>query len=518
MLTSLNQLKSDTHRKTDVCIVGTGPAGITLALELIDSGLDVIVLESGNLNFDQDTQNLYAGEIRNNLPPIPLNASRLRYFGGTSNHWAGHSARLDERDFEKRSWMPDSGWPIRRADLEPFYKRAQKVIELGPDNYDPEFWEKGKSQLFDFKGTPLLNCLFQMNGLAFGIRYRKQLEQAKNVQVIFDANLTRIHANESFNQVTGLEVRSLKGHIISIAAKRVVLACGGVENARLLINSSFDKKLENIGRFYSFHPRLETARLVVNQPLSQGTSPYDWREIDGTYVRNIVRLDDQKTAEFRLPNYAALFQLVFSPDSPGYGALKRLRDRLKLAAPMAGFFDDVKTFFSDIGETQRQWMHRHGGTPQTEFSVVTYMDQIPNRESRVVCGEALDALGNRKAELRWQCFDVEREMIRKFNEKIALGLGAAGVGRMRIDPHLTEKEYFEELMRQDSGGGHQMGTTRMSLTAADGVVDTNCKLHGIANLYCAGSSVFPTTSWINPTMTIVALALRLAAHLKKNPA
>jgi choline dehydrogenase-like flavoprotein len=289
-----------------------------------------------------------------------------------------------------------------------------------------------------------------------------------------------------------------------------------VENARLLLNSSFDEVLDKIGRYYSFHPRIETARIALSKPLLKRNSPYDWNSLNGTEVRTLIKLSEAQQQHKKLPNYAAILSVVAKQNLESYSALKRLRDRIAADRSAVGFFEDVVTFLSDINGAKKQWQNRHGNIEHQEYSVVTYMDQIPNPDSRIVLDRAKDMLGLRKSKVLWEYFDYERKSIIEFNKQIALGLGAANIGRLKIDMKLDDRNHFEKLMRLDSGGGHQIGTTRMSLDKTTGVVDKNCKLHGIDNLYCAGSSVFPTTSWINPTMTIVALASRLAEHLNKN--
>lgn len=515
MISDINSISSDTHVNTDVCIVGAGAAGITLALELIDSGLSVLLLESGNFNFDQITQNLYSGAIEDNLPPIPLTALRLRYFGGTTNHWGGHCAPFDSIDFQKREWLQNCEWPITRAELEPYYKKAQEIIELGPYQYDAEHWYKDNKDIFDLSGTELRNSLLQMNGQRFGSRYRNKLDDSKNITVLLNSNLTNIHVNDSFDAITSLEVRSIGGAFLSVTPKQTVLACGGIENARLLMNSSFDKKLDKIGRYYSFHPRIKTARIALSNLLEKKNSPYDWTSVNNTLSRTLLSLSAKHQKRAGLPNHAALLQIVTRENLESYSALKRLRGRVTADHEARGFFDDVATFLSDIGGAREQWKNRHGNTKRSEFSVVTYMDQVPNPDSRITLGEEKDSLGLRKSNVSWRCFDFERESIVEFNKQVAIGLGSANIGRLQIDTQLNDKKHFDELMRRESGGGHQIGTTRMSFSAENGVVDKNCKLHGVENLYCAGSSVFPTTSWVNPTMTIVALASRLASHLKK---
>lgn len=514
MIVDLNSMSPDTHLNADICIVGAGAAGITLALELIDSGLEVLLLESGGFDFNQSTQNLYSGEIVNSLPPIPLRASRLRFFGGTTTHWAGHCAPFDSIDFQERDWIQGSGWPISRTDLESSYQKAQKLIGLGAFNYDSHFWNMENKEIFDLASTELRNVILQMHGQRFGVQYRETLSQAKNVTVLLNANLTYLHSNENFDAVSSLEVRSLQGGFISLGVKKTVLACGGVENARLLLNSNFDNKLKNIGRYYSFHPRIETGRLVLKRPLKKKNSPYDWNVLNGTLVRTLLQLNEKTQKQLKLANYAALLQIIAQKEKASYAALKRLRDRATLEHEMDGFVDDVVSFLSDMSGAKEQWDNRHGDKVHNEFSLITYIDQLPNPESRVVLQKEKDALGLRKPRVQWDYFATEKESVIEFNRQLALGFGKADIARLQVDTRLNDNQHFEELLRSNSGGGHQIGTTRMSATSATGVVDENCKLHGIANLFCAGSSVFPTTSWVNPTMTIVALSVRLAAHLK----
>src|ERR1017187_2119639 len=135
----------------DICIVGAGAAGISMALEWINTPYKVILLEGGGFEYDEKVQELFDGKTTGQRY-YPLKSSRLHYFGGTTGHWAGFCSTFDHIDFNKRDWVPLSGWPISRNDLDPFYARAQKNLELGPYDYSVKYWQKTDPSL-----TPLLS-------------------------------------------------------------------------------------------------------------------------------------------------------------------------------------------------------------------------------------------------------------------------------------------------------------------------------------------------------------------------
>ena len=499
----------------DICIVGTGPAGITLARELIASKLRVVVLESGSLEFEEETQELYSGEILDELPPVSLDTSRLRYFGGTSNHWGGSSGPLSEIDFQQRSWVPHSGWPISRKELDPYYERAHKIIGLGPFNFSPEFWNKGPNgkNLYKLDGTSIEHRVRQVHAQRFGEVYRTELKRAKNIQVIFHANLTKISANESGSKVETLEVRSLSGKTVIVTANKIVLACGGIENARLLLASGFGERLPAIGRYYSFHPRITTAQFIMSKKMDSKNNPYDWHKVNDTRIKYQFGLIESAQISKQLPNYGAIINEARMPDTVGYSAAKRLNARLNGRHGFGGTFDDLYDVIADVGGATSQWSRRHNDHTFSLMSLDTYIDQAPHPESRVSLSNELDALGVRRSKISWTYYDFERNSVRKFNETLALAFGSGGLGRLKLNAGINDDAMFRDKIGDISGGGHQIGTTRMSVDQQFGVVDSNCKIHGIENIYCAGSSVFTTSGWMNPTATIVALAARLADHL-----
>jgi choline dehydrogenase-like flavoprotein len=514
MISYLESLADKSNLKTDICIVGTGPAGITLAKELIDSGLKVVILESGDFEFDPDTQDFYAGNIVNNLPPVPLDVSRLRYFGGTSNHWEGVCGPLDPIDFRARDWIPNSGWPLTRDELNPFYKKAHQLIGLGPYEYRSSAWNNENWDLFKIADTDITHAMRQSNPQRFGPVYQKDLEKAENVHVILHANLTAIRTNEAFDRVTEIKATALGGNSISIDAKNVVLACGGVENARLLLAFGFSAKLPAIGRYFNFHPHMLTGQLLLEKPTLHSRFPYRWHSNNGTRILNQFVLSEQAQKREKLPNHAATIEEIRLPMTKGYSAGKRLFNRLRGRQNFDHVMDDLYDLLTDLDGAYTQWNSRHAEHQISLLNVETYLDQPPHPDSRITLSEDKDALGMPRAKINWAYFPHEPASVQRFNEILASSFGAAGVGRMKIADKMTAPVNFEELVREQSTGEHQIGATRISEDQESGVVDLNCKVHGFDNLFCAGSSVFSTAGWMNPTTTIVALSVRLAEHLQ----
>ena len=516
MISYLESLQDKSRLRSDICIVGTGPAGITLAKELIDSGLKVVILESGDFQFDPDIQNLYAGDIVKNLPPVPLDVSRLRYFGGTSNHWEGVCGPFDPIDFRARDWIPNSGWPLTRGELDPFYKKAQQLIGLGPYDYRSSAWSNENWDLFDIAGTDITHAMRQANPQRFGPVYQKDLEKAENVQVILHANLTGIRTNEAFEHVTAVEATALGGTSITIDAKKVVLACGGVENARLLLAFGFGSKLPAIGRYFNFHPHLLTGQLLLERPILHSRFPYRWHSINGTTIMHNFLLSEQVQEREKLPNHAATIEEIRLPSTKGYSAGKRLYNRLRGTRNFDNVLDDLYDLLTDLNGAYTQWDSRHAEHQISLLNVETYLEQPPHPDSRILLSKDKDALGIPRAKIDWAYSAHEPAGVQRFNEILASSFGAAGIGRMKIVDNMTDPANFEELVREQSTGEHQIGATRISEGPESGVVDSNCTVHGVNNLFCAGSSVFSTASWINPTITIVALSVRLAEHLKSH--
>src|ERR1041384_2688082 len=481
----------------DLCIVGAGAAGITMALEWIGSPHKVLLLEGGGFDYDPAMQDLYRGE-NVGLPYYPLHAARLHYFGGTTGHWAGFCSTFDGIDFEKREWVPHSGWPIRRDELDRFYARAQPVLELGPYPYDATDWQRRDSTMAPLPLDPraVWTKMWQFSPpTRFGARYRDEIVGAGNVHLYTHANVCELETNEAVNAVAGLRVRTLDGKEHRVRAKRYVLACCSIQNARLLLVSKLGAANDNVGRFFMEHIEMPCGHLALAPSHVRYMKMYAL-EFGKTKARGEMALSEAVQREHRILNGTVSLE-------PG------------------GLEDVAKSTFEwappDVVASMRMWTAGEDTSPAAVsdarfFHLFTRLEQAPNPLSRVTLSAERDALGMPRARLDWRLTDLERRSFRVIYDVVGRELGGSGAGRVRL---------LDWVRREDgswpsnlSGGWHHMGTTRMHESPKDGVVDPNCRVHGLANLYVAGASVYPTAGAANPTLTLVALSLRLSDHLK----
>lgn len=467
----------------DVCIVGAGAAGITIARELLGRPVQVVLLESGWLKPDAKTQSLYVGEVAERHY-FDLDAARSRYFGGTTNLWTGECRPLDAQDFELRDWVPDSGWPFGLDELLPFYRRAQSVCQLGPYGYTADDWREYGVRPMAIEGGRIQSYAFQYSPpTRFGEVYRNEVRQAPNVVTYLGANVVDLETPAPPQQVRAVKVACLTGTSFRVAARAFVLATGGIENARLLLLSDSVQSggLGNghdlVGRYFMEHVYLDAAAEIraLRGAISDFYTVGHW--VDGRRGRGILGLTPGVRCRERLTNYCGVI------GEPSASLLSRLRDAIAQA--------------------------RAKPAPRTYF-VKNVMEQAPNPDSRVTLGQDRDRLGCRRVVLRWRLSSVDKSTAHRAHAILGEDLLRSGLGHMTSSMG-READPWPASVR---GARHHMGTTRMHADPRRGVVDADCRVHGITNLYVAGSSVFPTSGAANPTLTIVALALRLALHLQ----
>jgi choline dehydrogenase-like flavoprotein len=502
----------------DICIIGGGAAGITLARDLAGGGRRIILLESGGLEFEDQTQQLYDGAIVGRAMP-PLTVERLRYLGGSTNHWSGGCRPFDAQDFAARPHIPDSGWPIGPGDLDAYYQRAQTVCQLGAYTYEPQDWAEGATRPLELAaGATLRTGLYQYSPpTRFGEVYRSDLASGEGITVYLHANVVDIETNESASSVTGLHIACLNGRRFRATAKAFVLATGGIENPRLLLSANRVQKpgLGNahdlVGRYFMDHPYIPQAAVVAFDPTHPTLAFYGLRQVRGTSVQGYFRATDEAERAEALPS----FGIGLTPGTlPGSGYA---RDSLRaIYESLAGgrwpdhlAYHMTQILHSVEGHVQDKYYHWTHSEPAL-YSTDYICECPPDRDSRVTLGDDADALGMRRVKVDWRLpAELEQNMVRG-HEMLARELGRLGIGRLRMNSRETGRDPMADL----TNGYHHMGTTRMSEDPRHGVVDADCRVHGIANLFVAGSSVFPTYSFDNPTLTIVALALRLSDHLK----
>lgn len=528
MLIDARTIPKNTTVPADVCIVGGGAAGITLARELIGQSFDVCLLESGGLQFDIATQALYQGRSVG-FPYLPLEATRLRFFGGTTNHWGGASRPLDEQDFARREWVPYSGWPFDRAHLVPYYERAHAVLQLGPFVYSGTDWESATVTRAAFAGRTLNSAVFQQSPpTRFGQVYREELARARNVRTYLNANALEIETNATAHTVARLRVSSLARNDFFIAARVYILAAGGIETARLLLLS--DKVNPSgvgnanglVGRFFMEHPIAGWATPGIIAPLKFPLRFYEDR-VPGTLVRDgiasnatlwgFIAPTQETLRRQRLLNFGIAVRRTPEPDPDAVESARRFKHSLATGEWPEDIWKHVGNVIADLDDVAAHGWRKLIGRerPAEKIEVMYWSEPQPNPDSRIYLSDELDALGQRRVVLDWRLTEHDKRNMQAALQLLATELGKAGLGRLRIDPRVSNGEWERVFLPSF----HHMGTTRMSTDPALGVVDPNCRLHDVSNLYVASSSVFPAAGHANPTLTIVALALRLADHIKE---
>jgi choline dehydrogenase-like flavoprotein len=526
MILDFRKQRPGAEIRTDVCVIGSGPAGISLVRELRGSGLDVCLLESGGGDdWMGRTQDLSRGVDPNaGWPYQPLEATRVRLLGGTSIVWEGACLPLDAADFQVRPWVPHSGWPIARSALEPYYRRAATVCELGSAEYGPRLWEQFGHPQLALDPRKLDARFWQYSPPThFGPVYEPELERAEKVRVYLYANAVGLRADADGRRVRHVEVRALDGNAARVVARAYVLATGGIENARLLLNSNDVEEagLGNrnglVGRYFMEHSYYQGGYLV-SEDLERAVAPFRHLRRDGVHVLAGLRLSDASQAEARILNCCGLLDDRFRVPNPGITAMRRIEEQLqfgRLPPEMGRKIYDVLTHLDAVLPSVYGRL-AHGDARRYEekgIGVMIQAEQAPNPSNRVFLASERDELGLRRVNLEWRLGELERRTIEVATRKVATELTRLGLGRVRVAEWVTDAD--------DAGwrvglrwGHHHMGTTRMSHDPAAGVVDPDCRMHHVHNLYVAGSSVFPTGGYANPTLSIVALAVRLADHLK----
>lgn len=486
MLIDARKLSPGTRIDADVCIVGAGAAGISIARELRGLALRICLLESGGLTPEDATQGLYRGT---NLGRryFRLDRTRTRFFGGSTNCWMGFCRPLDADDFEKRDWISDSGWPFGGDTLLPYYRRAQSVCRLGPFRYRGDECATPQLPQLAFPDGDVVTRCFQIAPTRFGEIYRDEITGAANIDTYLHTNVVELEPGEAGGAIARVHARTLAGNDLRFHPKVVVLATGGIENARILLasrrvqTSGLGNQNDLVGRYFMEHPHTLTGEFLPSGPVRLGL--YRTHRRGGVAVLGVLALSEAVRRREGLANFTA---------------------SLGAPQPLDPFEGDLATTVAGVDG---------GRAPSADVKYVlsNECEQVPNPESRVVLAYERDPLGMNRVELKWRLSAQDKSSLRRSHELLARGLGRAGVGRLKLTLDADDEAWPADL----NGARHHMGTTRMHPDPRRGVVDADGRVHGTANLFVAGSSLFPTSGSANPTLTIVALALRLADRLKE---
>jgi len=548
MIGDANSIVRDGVLRADLCVVGGGPAGISIALRLMNAGLDVLVLESGGQVHDAATQSLNEGEVADEALHSPPDRYRQRRFGGSTTIWGGRCMPLDPIDLRTRPWIQHASWPIQYNELANYYPDANKLCEAGAFEYDARrALPKGMRPIikgfmpedFDQDGIERFSCPTD-----FGARYREKLHAAANIRVLLNATVTQLQSSTDGTLIEHVTVRTVQGNQFTVQAEQFVLATGGIEVPRLLLSTrdrhpqGLGNAEDLLGRFYMCHIAGTIGSLQLDIPRDHVWHGYDVAE-DGTYCRRRIALKPERQQEhgvgniiFRLhhpripdPRHrtGALSAIYLArrfisyeyakrlADDPSAGTGRWLRHVANLATDPFGTTGFLWHWLRDRSLAERKFPSVIIRPRANLFSLDFHAEQVPNRASRIRLSRDTDALGLPKVMIDWRYADADVRTVSVAFDLLRKAFARSGLGTLEVGP--DEADIDAVIRRDGAYGGHHIGTARMGSSPTMGVVDSNCRVYGVNNLYVAGSAVFPTSSQANPTLTIVALALRLADHL-----
>lgn len=529
----------------DVCIVGAGPAGIALALACEKYGLSVLLLESGGAEPDQLAASFGTGHrvdlARHAAPGIAM----ARGLGGTSRWWGGRCVPFDDVDFAAREHVPGAAWPIDHQEIARWYPAAADFFQIGSATFrapEAAWADLPGARCEDLeRWCPLINM---------GSVYGERLAASQRIDVLLGTTVTGIRLSDDGDEVRGLSVTAA-GVTRDISSRCVVLTCGGLESTRLLLTcreaypDAFGGTDGALGHYYMGHLSGKIADIVLAEPSS--SSVHDFFIKDGVYVRRRFTLSQQDQLR------EALLNIAFWVDNPAFHAVDHRNGMLSavwmaLAVPLIGrqllpegvrlahlgsarrwlphILNVISSPLATIGQIARIVPARYLSSPSAPGFIVKsgsgryalhyHAEQSPHRNSSVSLSEFRDSAGVPFLDVNLLYREDDGRSVIRAHRLLDAALRCSNLARLEFYD-ATPEQQLERVMKQASDGFHQIGTTRMGTDPAESVVDTDCKLHGIANFYVASSSVFPSSGQASPTFLVVAIALRLAKHLSERP-
>ena len=491
----------------DVAVAGAGVAGIALAIALAQKGRRVALLEAGGLEATAQSQALYDGRSTGQ-DYAELTYARLRFLGGTSNHWGGWARPLDAGDLAPRPWIPHAGWPIAKAELDRFLPAAREVLGLSPVRPDRRLGALAE---------PFDEVAFHFDPpVRMRDKYLGALTASRRIDLLLHANLVDIETDGDSGRVTSFLVRGYQpdAPLRRIAADAYVLALGGIETPRALLlgdrvrGRAIGNDRDLVGRFFMEHPTYDLGHFAARRGRFPGR---DGVVLGGRYWRFLSPAPETQ-ARLRIANAGLRF--VYSGQI-GDGSLRGpVPDAMAERTPPCA--EDVLSDLARVtGAAACPDRFDAAGLLAVAF------EQVPNPLSRVMLDTAADRFGLPRVRLDWRFTSQDERGIRRLAMALAEAFARADLGRIKLFDWVLAGD--GPLPGRHTGFGpglgcHHMGTARMADSPAKGVVDPDCRVYGADNLYLAGSAVFPTAGHANPTLTIVQLTLRLADHLANRAA
>lgn len=554
MLIDARELPAGTTLDCDICIVGAGAAGLAMASELVGSGLQVVVLEAGGAKQEAASQAFYAGESLSPAHPDP-SMYRQRRLGGSTTIWGGRCVPFDPIDFEPRAHVPLSGWPFGRETLDPYYTRAMALLDAGAHDFSARTAFASGAMIEGFDDPIVGTDLIERYSLPTDLwqKLKPMLVAAPDVRIVSNAACLGFATGENGSAVDHAPFATPEGLRSKVTARHYVIAGGGLETVRLLARSGpvsaglgsagLGNHSDFLGRTYMCHVELALGELQL-APAQRGVSWGFEKTIDGVYARRRFTIAPARQRELGILN--AMIRLhhanVVDPVHRD-GILSTMflakrfvipefRRKLSMVehAAVGTLRQDARFWARHVGNVARgaprlagflaDWVvrrHVHSRripyvalpSPAGIYSLDVNVEQAPDRASRVTLGDAVDRFGIPQLKIDWRINDLDVASAVSTMREMKAALARSGCGTIAFDEDRVE----EEARAAVPVGGHHIGTARMAVDPKAGVVDSDLRVHGVANLFVAGAAVFPTSSHANPTLTLVALAMRLADHL-----
>lgn len=533
MLIDARSVPAGTTLETDICIVGSGPAGIAIAQEFVGLPVRVLVLEAGGPEFSPSNRN----------DPYP---PRL---GGNANYWPVQTdyttkgirlLPLSEADTESR-WFTASGWPLKAGSLDSYLPRAQQLFGLPPFDFDMARWEEPWARQLPLSKERIATGIFKFgDGKVFTEQHIAALKRCANVTLCHHATAIELLSNPEATRVQHVRIATSPGRELLVEADHFVLAGGGISAAQLLLSSGraqpcgLGNGFDIVGRYFMDHPQIYGGDFVpASSKLFDAMALYDLRTVSDTPIMGHLRIADEALRSKPLLNLS----MIFFPREPKYKARQQLSHRQQQGFDAAmrvrgacrcqhlpAAYDLYRLVMGADGAAKRfidSFRHKNANLSQggwskavkrvkyDHFEVMQQVEEAPHPDNRLVLGPGRDIFGRREIRLDWRWHDEDQAATMRSQDLFAHELTRSGAGTFRI-----ARDDGQPVLLAGSTG-HYMGATRMSREPRQGVVDEHCKVHGLHNLFVASGSVFPTGGFANPTLTIVALSLRLADRLKK---
>jgi choline dehydrogenase-like flavoprotein len=540
MIIEPHNIDGDKIIKADLCLIGSGPASLTILDALKDLNLKIIIIPGGKFSFNKKNQKLYKGIIDEGSSHEPLTENRFREFGGSGNYWGGRCVPLDEIDFIKKKWIKNSGWPIKFSDFIKYYQEASKFLNISLYDKRKNFFTKNLKEIIKKMDDRYLTSK-KLESWSPILNFKKKflkIIKKDNIIVIDNSHLIKINTDNK--KVTTINCK-VDNQTFKIRSHKYVLACGGIENPRILLNSKnkfHPKGIGNandlVGRFYMSHH----AGIFLNlNPFNRKNIFYNYlKDSNGIYQRSRWWLNDKFQKKKRVGN--AIFFLSYTANSKDMGAQGRLFELVKLSKQIISNKKNIFNFkiikqiikiLFNLSIIRYAVMYSYLRLKKNRipsvlpdlnskyFGIYHQIEQTPCYNSQIKLDKKKDILGQQLVKLNLRFNSIDFKTVLKSHEYLIKRIKILKIGDLqkKYNKKILMQLFKNRINNNFNSMAHHIGTTRMGSSNKNGVVDKNCKVFGINNLFIAGSSVFPTSGHANPTFTIVALSLRLSKLLKK---